>query len=190
MNLEHREIPQALHNEEGDGELHSHCRVCDCYLLEDETEYYLEKVVRRVPELQTQQTLFEFAVCANCLQELRKALSKESKRAMEQFFQQKMQAVFFNQPHTNLYEAFENGRCLFTGKKTDEFETFQMAAYCKGRHLHSQQPPIIISDETIEESTELLSAQTRDELNNFVNSNFGWPPEFAKLLTDGDLALL
>lgn len=191
MDQENRDIPKALRNgNASEDDLHSHCRVCNRYLLEDNTQYYLEKVVRKVPELETEQTLFEFAVCAQCLQELRKSLSKESKLAMEQFFRGKMQESYQATPNLNPYQAFEDKKCLMTGKSTSEFETYQMAAFCQGRKLHPQQPPIIIGDDIMHESAELLSAQTRDELNNFTNNNFGWPPEFAKLLSTGDLALL
>lgn len=188
MNKKQHKIPLSLRNEEGN--LHSHCRVCNAYLLENESEYYLEKVVRRVPELETEQVLFEFAVCAHCLGELRKSLSKKSKAAMENFFTAKMKETFIQRPETNAYAAFENKLCLITGKSAKEFETYQMAAFCQGTKLHPHQPPMLIGDSVLEESSELLSAETRDELNNFLNNNFGWPPEFAKLLTEGDLALL
>ena len=101
-----------------------------------------------------------------------------------------MTETFNERPNTNPYAAFEEKRCLITGRPAQEFETYQMAAFCRGTKLHPQQPPMLIGDSVIEESNHLLSAQTRDELNNFINNNFGWPPEFAKLLTDGDLALL
>jgi uncharacterized protein with PIN domain len=183
-----KEIPQNLRND--DGNLHSHCRVCNAYLLNENSQYYLEKVVRRVPELETEQVLFEFAVCAHCLGELRKSLSKESKAAMEHFFASKIKETFALRPETNVYTAFDEKRCLITGRSAEEFETYQMAAFCQGTKLHPQQPPMLIGDSVIEESSELLSAETRNELNDFLNNNFGWPPEFAKLLTEGDLALL
>ena len=188
MNDNQHEIPASLRND--DGNLHTHCRVCNNYLLDEGSEYYLEKVVRRLPELNTEQVLFEFAVCASCLNNLRKSLSTESKLALENFFKTKMTESFALRPDTDPYEAFNDKRCLVTGQAAQEFDTYQMAAFCRGTQLHPQQPPMLIGDSVIEESNHLLSAQTRDELNNFMDNNFGWPPEFAKLLTDGDLALL
>ena len=188
MNEGQHEIPQALRDENGN--LHANCRVCKIYLLDDSTQYYLEKVVRRVPELEVEQVLFEFAVCSSCLTQLRKSLSKESKLAMENFFKIKITETFSARPSVNPYTTFDEKRCLITGQAAAEFETYQMAALCQGTKLHPQQPPMLIGDSVIEESSKLLSAETRDELNNFLNNNFGWPPEFAKLLTDGDLALL
>jgi hypothetical protein len=191
MEQPEQNIPAELRNKDNPDEgLHAHCRVCERYLLNEDTEYYIEKVVRKVPELATEQTLFEFAVCSGCLQELRKSLSQESKKAMEQFFKEKVLESHRQQPNLNPYQAFANKQCLFTGKSAIEFDTYQMAALCRGRKLHPQQPPMIMGDSIMEESAELLSAQTREELNNFTNNNFGWPPEFAKLLSNGDLALL
>ena len=50
--------------------------------------------------------------------------------------------------------------------------------------------PFIIGDEAMEEMQGLLSQKTQDELDRFVDDNFGLPPELKELLKDKPLVLV
>lgn len=181
-------IPKEFKLEDEDYELHRHCKVCEKELIDSGAEYCIEKVVRRVSETNQAQTLFNFAICMDCIGQLRQRISAESMQAIELFQMRKIMAAQKEEEH-NPMRSFYEQRCMFSGKNIGELESYQMIAFCRGAHLADNKPPMLIGAEVLEETQEILSAQTRDELNNFTDDNFGWPPEFARLLKKGEVGI-
>lgn len=181
-------IPKEFKQEDEDYKPHSHCKVCDKELLASNSEYCIEKVVRKVPETDKPQTLFNFAICMDCIEQLRQRISAESMQAIEQFQMRKIMAAQNQEEHNPMY-SFYKQRCLFSGKDVAELDSYQMIAFCQGDHLADNKPPMLIGAEVLEETQDLLSAKTRDELDDFTDNNFGWPPEFARLLKNGEVGI-
>ena len=56
-----QDIPEQFYSEETKKPLEN-CLMCDKYLLDEGTEYMVEKAMRRHPKLGTETTLFEMAI--------------------------------------------------------------------------------------------------------------------------------
>lgn len=181
-------IPKEFKIEDEEFALHLNCKVCDKELISSNAEYCIEKVVRKVPETQQAQTLFNFAICMDCIGNLRKRISAESMQAIEQFQLRKIMDIQGQDEHNPLHSFYQK-RCMFSGKYVDELESYQMIAFCQGAKLAENKPPMLIGADVLEETQEILSAKTRDELDDFTDNNFGWPPEFARLLKNGEVGI-
>ena len=58
------------------------CITCDKYLLDDETEYVIEKVIKDgYVEL-------EYSMCLECVEKMRQKMSKESMERVNQYFEE------------------------------------------------------------------------------------------------------
>ena len=160
------------------------CIDCDKYLLEDDSEYFIEKAIKNYKGFKAQDVIFEYAICATCAEKMRKKISKESMEYIEAFFSNhvdinKRMEVMQNNPENP--EAWME-HCLINGAMKSELEEFQLYAHCKGKHLELSTMPYMISGAALDEIAHILSDQTKDELDNFLNQHFGPPPELEELL--------
>ncbi len=177
-------IPSLLHNED-EKQPHQNCRICNKDLMNGEM-YAIQKVFKNYPGQEKAQVLFDFAMCQQCMMEARAELSVESRMRIDRFMMDGLQGL--ESSGENPESRFENKQCTISGKPLGESQEYQVMAVCEGDRL--MESPICLSDEILEHIQELLSEQSRDELNRFTENNFGWPPELKKALQDGDLVLL
>ena len=54
------------------------CQVCERDLMTYTKPYVIEKAIRRYPKFDTEDVIFEYAICMDCAEEQRKQMSKES----------------------------------------------------------------------------------------------------------------
>ena len=80
--------------------------------------------------------------------------------------------------------------CLVNHTSIDEIREYQIYAHCNGRHLNITHMPYMVSGEIIDQITHLLSDETLDELDDFMNNNFGPPPELMEPLPKRRIALV
>lgn len=167
------------------------CLSCGTSLLEPEVRYVIEKAVKRFPDLDTEEVIFEYAMCLNCAQSLRENLSKDSRERIDLYMRERMLEVT-----RNFREYQEQGdpeasikNCIITGKGIGSVMNYQLYAHCQGGKIIPDEGPFMISGQALEEIAELLSDKTRDELDDFINNNFGLPPEYADLIKGRDLVL-
>lgn len=181
--MKEEEIDPRFFNSET-GTPFERCLVCSKELVDSGEDYFVERIFRRVEALQLLEPIFEYAVCSGCANDMRKDLSKESLRNIEQYFNEKLALQRFNRSHDPLE------KCLLTGKSIGQSTEFSYHAHCHGNKMLHSVFPYAISDEAMDEMSELLSDETTDQLDDFKNKHFTGPPEIASLINPKRLILI
>jgi hypothetical protein len=164
------------------GKLFDRCLECDKYLLDGNTEYFIEKAIKKYEGFEAQDVIFEYAICLPCAERMRNTMSKASQRSIEQYFannvniSRRMEVVQSNpdDPSTWMDE------CLIKGKRKSGLNEYQLYAHCNGQKLNMTQMPYLVSGAALEEISGILSPETLDELDDFSRRHFGPPPELEK----------
>ncbi len=168
-----RLVPKEFHSL-ATGEPFDKCIDCGKYLLDNEP-YMIEKAIRQYPGYTAQDVVFEYAICQSCADRLKQELSEESMNNIHLFFNQNIQPE-------NFFDGRETSKCLISDKPQSDLQEYQIYAYCHGKHLANHvSPPFMISGEILDKLADLLSDDTIDELNNFMDNHFGPPPELEDL---------
>lgn len=165
----------------------SRCVMCDADVLGSGQPYLIEKAIKEYPEYGTRDTVFEYAMCLNCATEMRKRLSTDSVTRMEQFFSERTNLVERRQ--TLLEEEKLDvddwvGSCIITDHRREALTEYQVCAQCQGSDMIYTYMPYMISSQALDEVQQLLSPQTKDELDDFIDNHFGLPPELKDLVKD------
>lgn len=153
------------------------CIECEKYLLDDDTEYLIEKAVKTYEGFDAKDVVFDYAICMDCADNLRNEISKESWDSMMRYFQENMDLQqridMQNQsPEENLKQ------CMIKKTNIDLCREYQVYAHCKGGKLNMENPPYMISGEVMDELLPLLSDKTIDEMNGFFKKHFSPDPSF------------
>ena len=186
------EIPD-LFKSHSDGTHLDHCIMCDQYLLEEGKNYLIEKAIRKYPEYEVADCIFEYAICFDCAQKMQENVSKESMEKVNAFFETN---VNFPKRSLELYEDQNfnieewTDQCVVNGTARHDCEEYQVYGHFSGDKMIYSYFPYMISHEAIDALTELLSKETKDELDDFINEHFGLPPEYKDLLKDRPLVLV
>ena len=170
------EIPEEFYSFETNAPF-DRCIECNKYLLEEGTEYLIEKALKRYEGYEAKDVIFDYAICLDCADKLRKEISKESWKSMMDYFQNnldiKERLEMANQsPEENLK------KCMIKKTSIKDCHEYQVFAHCNGSKLNMQNPPYMISGEVMEELIPLLSESTIDEMNGFFNRHFSPDPSF------------
>ena len=186
------DIPPVFHSY-SEERTFQQCISCNVYLLSTDTEYLIEKAFRRYPGFDTQDVIFEYAMCLRCAERMRQELSRESMRNIQQFFDQRVD--FYGRRQEMLYEYGLNSdawldRCIVTGKPRAELQEYQIYGHCRGDRFLFSYLPYMISDEAVDAMTGLLSEKTKGEIDGFIDDNFGLPPELKQPIKDHPFVLL
>ncbi|ELR68751.1 hypothetical protein C900_05847 [Fulvivirga imtechensis AK7] len=185
------DIPKEFHSF-SKGDLFDTCIECDRFLLEEGTEYFIEKAIKTYSGYQATDVIFEYAICLDCAEKMRKRMSIESMRSIEDYFarnvdfHERMELMQAN-PHNP--EAWMD-KCMVNGHSKYQLNEYQIYAHCNGKHMELTHMPYLISGEVIDELTHLLSEKTLDELDGFFNNHFGPPPELMEPLPRKRIALI
>lgn len=167
-----------------ENEIFRNCISCDKDLIESNEEYLIEKAIKRFPELDTEEVVFEYAMCIECAERMRSTLSVESRQRVDSYFENRRGNIMSNLFQDYIKEDHSNWgeECMISGENFKNLREYQIYAHCKGDQIVPQQGVFMISGAILEELSELLSEATRDELDRFIDDNFGLPPEFADLI--------
>lgn len=186
-----KRIPKDFYVPNEEGTL-SNCKICDRNLLDGETTFALEKAIKVFPEIQASETIFEISICHKCAMSSRKSLSKQSLNDIENFMTsdqvRKNMMLCMEEAHENNGDTLRY--CIITGMKKESLSEFQIIAQCKGQFLLPGTEAFLISSAGIEIIQDLLSPETKEELDRFKNEYFGVPPEFENLLNPTELVFL
>lgn len=180
------EIPANLRRHE-DGGLHRECIECGVGLLEGGRRYIIERAFRRYPGVETLDTIFEYAICLGCAEELHNSFSLESRGAITDFFLKSKTFVTRSQiirvailGGRTSYLGLWFDRCAISGEEVSGMEEYQVAAFCVGDKLELSVLPYAIGGAAADQLMEKLSNQTIDDLDDFSGRHFGLPPEFGE----------
>jgi hypothetical protein len=169
------------------------CLICKKNLLVDGTQYVIEKAVRKYPEFNTKDVVTEYAICLNCNEQMRQTLSGHSKKVMDDYFSKKVDLSTRRQRLLQekgaQLDAWLNN-CLIYNTPQNTLTEYQIYAHCDGKHLVFTDMPFMISGQAINEIAELLSVETKEVLDNFIDQHFGLPPEYKSMLKDRKMILL
>lgn len=166
------------------GEPFEHCIECYRSLLDPETEYMIEKAFRCYKGFKVSDTVFEYAMCMKCAEEMTNSLSKESLERMESYFtsnvnlQERMEWMMQDPlPDPGQWLA----HCAIKGTPVEELTEYQIVGHFKGESMLLSIFPYLLSGEAMDELAALLSNKTLDILDDFGGRHFGLPPEFSDM---------
>ncbi len=172
--MSQEEIPPEFYSFENNS-LFEHCIECDKYLLDEGTEYLIEKAVKNYKDYQAKDVVFDYAICLDCAENLRKEISKESWEKMLGYFQENIDLN--ERMKMSSRSAEENLKsCMIKKIDINDCQEYQVFAQCNGKKLNLQNPPYMISGEVMEELLPLLSDKTIDEMNGFFKKHFSPDP--------------
>lgn len=158
-----------------------HCISCDKNLLETDSDYIIEKAIKQYTESKVKDVIFEYAMCFDCIEKMKEKISEKSMNNIMKYmmnsssFEQR-QLQYLQNGNYNVHDWI--GQCVVKGSTIENLPEYQIACQCKGNQMIFSHMPYMISYEATEELQEVLSAETKDELDRFYKDNFGVPPEF------------
>ncbi len=183
------EIPSVFYSDES-GLPFARCLGCDTFLLDDGTQYVIEKAYRQYPDYGTRETVFEYAMCLNCFAKLQEAMSEESLTRVRSYFDQHVnlesrRKMLLQRDDLKVEDWLEF--CLIKGTPITELKEFQIIGHCDGNDLLFTLFPYAIGSDAIDEISMLLSNKTLGEIDGFMDEHFGFPPELRQLLLDNKM---
>lgn len=176
-------LPRAFGSHET-GEPFERCLECNQFLLEPGTEYVIEKAFRSYRDFNISDTVFEYAICMNCAEEMTNSLSKDSLSSLESYFAKNIRlgeriswAMKDPLPDPGIWLS----SCAIKGTPVEELSEYQIVGHCNGNQLILSIFPYLIGGEALDEMAALLSNKTLDTLDDFGGRHFGLPPEFSDM---------
>ncbi|HBF21481.1 MAG TPA: hypothetical protein DDW81_15375 [Cryomorphaceae bacterium] len=168
------------------------CIACERDLYLGDCDYVIEKAIRRFPEIDASEVIFEYAICTDCAGKARQKLSEESRQRIDELLHS--EKVKENSLSILAQATLQNGDatgiCMLTGNAIDDCEEYQIYAYCRGTSLSLNSNAFMLSGKAMEIIAELLSEETKDELDRFRDTFFGLPPELEDIIYSRDLIML
>ena len=168
-------VPEMFHSFTEEGPF-SKCTLCNGPLLEDGTPYLIHKAFHR------SEVIFEYAMCLPCRAKMQEELSTESLERINQYMDQ----FHMEDRNEQLLEEYGTevapwvSHCFISGKPIKGEDEYHYYAFCDGPDLVFNGLPMALVGGVDEELNELLSQQTRERLDGFVDEQFGLPPELKK----------
>ncbi len=186
------DIPGQFYSD-SEGKPFEKCVVCGKNLLEDGTHYVIEKAMKNYEGYEFSSTIFEYAMCLDCYQEMQGGMSEESMQNLQKYYQNIMasrggQPVMIDMQTFDLNQWLS--KCFFKEKPVNEMKEYQLIGQFNGNHLVMNTPPMAIGEEVMEEMAELLSEKTRGEMDRFREEFLGPPPEIEELIYGRKLLLI
>jgi hypothetical protein len=185
-------VPKTFHSF-ATGKPFDRCVVCDKHLLENGTQYVIEKAIKKYPGFRVQDVVYEYAMCISCCMRMRETLSGESLVVIDRYFESRVNLV--ERRRRLLQSAGLNvdgwlAQCLLTGTPQEDLAEYQVYAHCDGPDLLFSYLPYLISARALSDLSDLISAETKDILDDFIDEHFGLPPELKQLLKTRKSVLL
>lgn len=156
--LELEEIPPELHSLEFDGPF-TLCTQCKCELEKDSRPYQLQKVMKRG------EPIIEFALCEQCHEELIRSFSETTKERLEAYFME------------HARDDFAIDACIFCGIPKRELEEYNLAGHCIFDRMIMGS---CVCLDCLLKIQPLISKQTRDSRDRFMERNFPGVPSDAR----------
>ncbi len=172
-------IPQPFQSIYLEG-LFTHCVDCECDLLDSNIPY---TVVKHVVG---QEPVFEMALCLECAANLRSQYSVETQQRLNEFLEQAQRREPSPVPDDQDDDfTWEDGiaACFSCGKPRQDCRRYELAGVCLNEDLLVQAPtdlgfttPFLLCDDCNEQISKLISRQTRDAWDRFMEDHFDSPP--------------
>lgn len=162
-------IPEVFYSAET-GQPFGKCISCNCELGGDGTAYLIEKGFVKG------ETAFEYAMCFGCHQGLATELSPASMKRIEHYFGERIDLVnrrkeIVERDPANWEEWISH--CVLSGKPLGD--EYQIYGQCDGGDLLLAYLPYAICGEELENIAQILSKETRERIDDFVDDFLGVP---------------
>jgi hypothetical protein len=172
------DIPEEFHSDL-DKKPFCDCTFCGKDLLLGEISYMIEKSFKVNLNNNKKNTVFEYAICMDCNKRKMEAMSFESVQNIQQYMEDYFVAEEWEEHAQQNKDPF--AKCLVTGTPREDLEEYNIVGQFIGDKMISGQFPILISPSIGEEIQELLSQQTKDEFDDFMDAITSVPPELKAL---------
>jgi hypothetical protein len=174
-------IPELFYSE-ATSQKFNFCIDCEKYLLNPDTLYVIEKAIRNFKKFNTNDTIYEYAMCMECQNKLWDSFSKSSNEKIDEYFSNIDYAArikkFKTVNNENIKSMISN--CIIKETTLEKVNEYQLVALCKGEKLIVHYAPFMISGEAMGEVAELLSNKTLDIIGGLIDNFLGLPPELDK----------
>ena len=137
------QIPKEFYSFETDKPF-EFCIECEKYLLDEHTEYIIEKAVKNYEGYSAKDVVFDYAICMDCAERMKNEVSKESWQQMIRYFQENMD-VDFNLSNQHRPAAEGLKMCMIKKTEIGDCREYQIYAHCKGSKLNLNNPPYMLS---------------------------------------------
>ncbi len=158
---------------------YNQCLICEKSLKNK--SYHVNKVLKKYAEFDLTETIAEMAICNTCALDKAFGVSKESEKVIIEFYSQINFAERIHQLYqSETKEHYETWieQCIVTHKKRNELSEYQIIALISDdEKLVLNEELLMISGEAIEALHEKLSAETKQDMEDFIGKYFGIPPE-------------
>lgn len=173
------EIKEIFYSEKNN-KLFNKCILCEDNILEYEHGYAVEKAFKYNSETKRHETIFEYAICTECIQRSSSEMSEKSVSNIQKYLNKFRENQ--KQYTDNVADIEERTKiCMVTNKDVYKSEEFQIAGFfIKKEMIVSDIFPYAIGEEAIEEIQNLISEKTRNFSDNFKNLIL--PPDIRKKL--------
>lgn len=176
---EFSDIPPKFYSD-ATGKPFENCLVCERDLLVSGTQYVVEKALKNYENFNTSDTIFEYAMCFQCLENFRDNVSDESRQRIDAYFAENVDLV--KRRHTfleadNLDAADWTSNCIVNGKLDSKCSEYQIYCQCDGSKMLFTYMPFMISGDAMDDIVQLLSKKTIGDIGGFMNEYFDVPPE-------------
>ncbi len=179
-------IPRMFYDSIGNKPFET-CQVCEKPLLETNAEYIIEKVFRKNIVTGKIEAFFEYAICFDCAMKLTSSYSKESKENLQRYFMENVQGSlqqFQGKQLRDERDVQEHlSSCAITGKQVTELDEYQLIGQFRGGYLKPDMLPYMISADSMDTVSDLLSDKTLGEIDDFTGKYLTGPPEFRDFFT-------
>lgn len=148
------------------------CVMCDVDVIERHLPYAIEKSFKHTGDGEII-TLFEMLICEQCAFKMNERMSVHSRQTIaEMFAQYKVQEKISAMANEN-WQDFWHQQCVFTGQATSNMSEYNIIG-----HFYEGEPvlntsPFVIGSEALAMMQENLSAETKEELDNFRDQYLG-----------------
>ncbi|MBR9831257.1 hypothetical protein [Acidiluteibacter ferrifornacis] len=161
------EVPHIFHSDLTGAAIQA-CALCNTD-LSDDIDYIIEKAFKKAGTGMVH-TIFEYALCFECIPIMQARMSEESKKNITEFFESKvnLEKRFQEMIEENQLEAEKwLNHCVVTNKSIDDLDEYQIYGQFKGNRLVFGLFPYTISGEVLDQIIHLISAKSLDEMNGF-----------------------
>ena len=152
------------------GEMFQRCRMCDIDLMVEGTNYLIEKAFRK------KEVIFEYAMCFDCVQQMRETLSAQSRKLIDNYFEEH---IDIEERRKTLIEKYGRrtrswiNNCMIKGTPMNQCEEHQIYGWFIDKDIVFTGMPYMLSGAVMDELLNLLSNETIGVLDDFSEKLFG-----------------
>jgi hypothetical protein len=151
------------------GKMFRRCRMCDIDLMIEGTNYLIEKAFRK------KEVIFEYAMCFDCVQQMRGSLSVQSRKLINNYFHEHVDIEERKKTLIGKYGRRTRSwisKCMIKGTPISKCEEHQIYGWFIDKDIVFTGLPYMLSGEVIDELLHLLSNETIGVLDDFSKKLF------------------